>query len=129
MGQRGLAVGCAVWAVVGLLIASAGSGTVNDDARLLVFGATAVGVGAALLAAWLVLDGRPRWTGLCLVVSVVTPTWYAVIINLVPLVAGLILLSGRLNQGNRRGTEPRSSIPDVGDDQATAHVTRRSLGR
>ena len=129
MGQRGLAVGCAVWAVVGLLIASAGSGTVNDDARLLVFGATAVGVGAALLAAWLVLDGRPRWTGLCLVVSVVTPTWYAVIINLVPLVAGLILLSGRLNQGNRRGTEPRSSIPDVGDDQATVRVTRRSLGR
>ena len=101
MRHRGLAVGCAVWALVGLLIASAGFGTVNDDARLLVLGATAVGVGAALLAARLLLRGRPRWAGLCLVVSVVTPTWFAAAINLIPLLTGLILLSGVLEGRHR----------------------------
>lgn len=99
MRHRGLAVGCAVWAVVGLLIASAGFGTINEDARLLVLGAAVVGVGAALLAALLLLRERPRWAGVCLVASVVTPTWYAAIINLVPLVVGLALLSGRWIRG------------------------------
>lgn len=99
MQHRGLAVGCAIWAILALAIASMGFGSVNSDARLLVFAATAVGVGSAVLAARLLLRGRSRWAGLCLVISVVTPTWYAAVLNLVPLTAGLILLSGRWPRG------------------------------
>ncbi len=102
---------CGVWGVVGLLIASAGFGTVNDDARLLVLGATTVGVGAAFLAARLILRDHPRWAGLCLVVSIVIPTWYAAALNVVPLVAGLVLLSGRLTSWIRGPMGSNKSDP------------------
>lgn len=106
---RQLAVACVLWAFAGLFIASAGVASVNDDARLLVFGATVVGVGAALLAANLLVRDRPRWAGLCLVVSVVTPTWSAAVLNLVPLIAGLILLGHGLPSNPR---SPGLNPPD-----------------
>lgn len=101
MTRQRLAVACVLWAVVGLFIALAGLASVNNDARLLVLGATAVGVGAALVAANLLVRERPRWAGLCLAVSVVIPTWSAAVLNLVPLVAGLILLGGGLPSRTR----------------------------
>lgn len=105
MGQRGLAAGCVLWAALGLAIALAGFVAVNDDARVLVLTATTLGVGAAASAARLILLDRYRWAGLCLVVSVVTPTWGAAAVNLVPLVAGLVLISGWVSPQNRRLTE------------------------
>lgn len=95
MQHRGLAAVCAVWATLGMAIASMGLGAVNSDARLLVFAATVIGVGSALVAAVLLLWGHVRWAGLCLLISVVTPTWFAAALNLVPLVMGLLLVSGR----------------------------------
>jgi hypothetical protein len=115
MKHRGLAVACLMWAAVGLAIASMGIGTVNRDARLLVFAATAVGVGSAVFAARLLLRGRSRWAGLCLVVSIITPTWFAAVLNLIPLTVGLILLWSR----------PREAVGNPGPGRL-ALVTRRN---
>lgn len=106
MWHRGLAAASAIWAAIGLSIALAGFGSVNEDARLLVFSATVVGVGSAVLASGLLLRGRRRWAGVCLIVSVITPTWFAAWLNLVPLIAGLILLSGRVSDPNHGGRSP-----------------------
>ncbi len=96
MTRRIVSAGCVVWAVVGLTIAAYGWPQVNDDARLLVGSAIVIGVGAAVAAAVLAGRGAGRWAGLCLVISVITPTWFAVVVNLAPLVVGFLLLSGRL---------------------------------
>jgi hypothetical protein len=91
--MRGVtAVFCAVWAVAGSVLVGAGFTSVNSDARVLVVAAGLVGVGAAALAAWMAGRGSSRLAGALLVVSIVTPTWAAAIVNVVPLVVGLALL-------------------------------------
>lgn len=94
MNDRAIAAASAAWAGAGFLLAVAGLGTVNDDARTLVISATVLGVGCALAASALLVTERHRWAGACLVVSAVIPTWFAAWLNVLPLVAGILLISG-----------------------------------
>lgn len=93
--SRAAATASMAWAALGLAIALAGFGSVNSDALGLVTAATVLGVGTALVAASLLARGSERSAGACLVVSAVTPTWFAAWLNLLPLVGGLLLLVGR----------------------------------
>jgi hypothetical protein len=115
---------CLAWAALGGSVAAVGFGTVNADARLLVLSATVVGVAAAVAAAGFLARGRPRPVGLCLVVSVVTPTWAAAAVNLLPLAAGILLLalapSARAPAGTRcRPTGPSGRSPHRWVDRRT----------
>ncbi len=125
MSRWAIPVGCVGWALVGLLLAVSGLDNVNADARVLVLSATALGVGAALLAAWLWSRDRPRWAGLCLVVSVITPTWFAAALNLVPFAMGLALVTGRYQPRHRTtvrsGRARVRGLREVGVDGAVGH--------
>lgn len=59
--------------------------------------------GRRALAARPITRRHPRLAGLCLVASSVIPTWYAAVVNLIPIVAGLILLTAR--------TTPEIQVP------------------
>lgn len=91
----------AIWALTGAAVALFTFGDVNEDARLFVAGATVLGVGAALLSAWSAARSRHRLAGALLIGSaVVTPTYFAWPLNVVPLVAGVVIVRG--NQRARR---------------------------
>ena len=93
MKHRVLVICCLAWAAIGMAVAALGLGAVNDDARLLVYSATAIGVGSAIVAARLAAHDQVRWCGVALVISVVIPTWFAAYLNIVPLVAGIALIA------------------------------------
>jgi hypothetical protein len=78
-------------------------GTVNADARLIVATASVVGPLAAVGAARALGTDRDRLAGALLLVSVLTPTYFAVIVNVPALAVGLLLLGA-----------PRSILP-LGD--------------
>lgn len=81
-----------MWAVLGAVVALVSLGDVNDDVRVLVGFASVVG---PLLAAWAAVQLSrqvDRSAGTLLVLSaVLTPTYFAYVINLPPLVVGLVL--------------------------------------
>lgn len=82
-----------VWAAAGGAIAAGGFSDVTADARPLLFVISVLGPCAALAAASAFAIGRDRLAGLCLIAkAIVTPTYAAAALNLVPLVAGLAWL-------------------------------------
>jgi hypothetical protein len=75
---------------------------VNPDARLLAGIASLLGPAAAIAASIALSRRRDRWAGLLLVVSVITPTYFAWVLNVPALLVGLILL-----------TAPRVAVGDA----------------
>lgn len=110
---RYLVVACLGWAVVGAGIALSGMGEVNQDALAVVWSAMVVGVVSALVAGWFAYRDQPRWAGVALVVSVVIPTWFAVWLNLVPLVGGVLLIARSSGRSGSRA-EPAGSLGRAG---------------
>jgi Kef-type K+ transport system membrane component KefB len=81
-----------VWAVLGFVLAMSALGSVNPDARVVALVLSIVGPLAALVAAVAIRLGR-RFTGaIGLLLSVVTPTYFAWAVNLVPIVLAVALL-------------------------------------
>lgn len=92
--RRAVQLVAAWWAVTGVAVAAFTSSDVNDDAEVLVAGAHAVGFVSAVVAAWLLARGRGRGAGALLVLSaIVTPTYFAWLLNLPALVAGIVLVA------------------------------------
>ena len=85
-----------VWATLGLAIAFTALGSVNADARPFLAGASVVFPLAAFGAAFAASRNRLRLAGALLLVSVATPTYFALALNAVPLVIGILLVSGAL---------------------------------
>lgn len=90
--RRVLQGGSLVWAAVGAVIALGSLGQVNVDARYLVGLASIAGPLCAVAASRLLAAGADRWAGGLLVLSVLTPTYFAFVVNLPALVVGLALL-------------------------------------
>ena len=111
--RRYLVVACLGWAVVGAGIALSGMGEVNQDALAVVWSAMVVGVVSALVAGWFAYRDQPRWAGVALVVSVVIPTWFAVWLNLVPLVGGVLLIARSSGRSGSRA-EPAGRLGRAG---------------
>lgn len=91
--HHSLVYGILAWAAIGAIVAFGSLGSVNDDARVLVVVASVVGPLLAVGSARQFSLRRDRLAGALLVVSaVVTPTYFAYALNLVPLGAGLYLV-------------------------------------
>jgi hypothetical protein len=94
MGRRRvLQIGALGWAVIGASVALSALGDVNADARFFVGAFSIGGPLAAIGAAWLVGRRADRSAGALLVVSVLTPTYFAYILNLPALLVGLALVA------------------------------------
>ena len=83
--------GALVWAAVGLAVAVASLPSVNADALPLALTACAVGTTAAVAASIEVNRHHTRCAGLLLILSAVTPTFFAWVLNVPALLAGLVL--------------------------------------
>lgn len=81
-----------MWAVVGALVAFSGFSDVNTDARLFVGLASGLGPVAAIAGGVAVGRRLDRWAGVLLIVSVITPTYFAWVLNIPALLVGPILL-------------------------------------
>lgn len=94
MSRRGaLQAGALVWTVVGAAVALTALGNVNVDARVLVGTASMVGPLLAIGAALLLSRRADRTAGVLLVLSaVLTPTYFAYVLNVPALVVGFVLL-------------------------------------
>lgn len=90
--RRVLQIGALVWAAIGASVALASLGSVNADARLLVGAFSIAGPLAAVGAARLLGRGADRTAGVLLLLSVLTPTYFAYVLNLPALVVGLALV-------------------------------------
>jgi hypothetical protein len=86
-----LQVGALVWAVVGASVALVSFGSVNPEARPLVGVFSVLGPLAAVGAARVLARGGGRSAGALLLVSVLTPTYFAYVINVPALLAGVAL--------------------------------------
>ena len=93
--RQAVATGSLVWAAAGAAIALPSVGSADGDARLIVGLASTLGPLAAVAAASLILRGHDRAAGACLLVSVLTPTYFAYVLNLPALVVGLTLVAAR----------------------------------
>lgn len=92
-------IGAVVWAVAGAGIAFGALREVNPDARVVVVIASVLGPAAAVAAAVLVGRRQDRWAGAVLMLSVVTPTYFAAALNLPALLVGsYLLVGGRLQE-------------------------------
>jgi hypothetical protein len=81
-----------MWAGVGLALALSSLPAVNADARVFVGLACLFGPAAAILAAFALEHRRTRAAGVLLVLSVVTPTFFAYVLNIPAFAVGLTLL-------------------------------------
>ena len=90
--RRILQIGVLVWAAIGASVALASLGSVNADARLFVGAFSVAGPLAAVGAAWLLGRGADRAAGALLLLSVLTPTYFAYVLNLPALLLGLALV-------------------------------------
>ena len=88
-----LRIGALAWAVVGGAIAVLGLRQVTPDARLLVAVACVLGPTSAVAASRALGVRRDRLAGVLLLMSVVTPTFFAAALNLPALVVGAVLLA------------------------------------
>jgi hypothetical protein len=91
--RRVLRVGSLVWAVVGLSVGLVALRSANNDARFVLLAACIAGPAAALLASVSLANRRDHWAGALLLVSVVTPTVFAWVLNVPALLVGLALLT------------------------------------
>ena len=93
--RRVLQAGTLLWVVAGSVVAVGSLANVNDDARPLVAVAAIVGPLLSIWAAARLSQHADRSAGVLLVVSaVVTPTYFAYVINLPALVIGAVLALG-----------------------------------
>lgn len=83
----------ALWAVAGWAVAWSSFSEVNEDARLLVGVVSLLAPLAAAAAAVLLGRGQERLAGSLLLISVLTPTYFAWVLNVPALVLGLGLLA------------------------------------
>jgi len=90
--RQAIAIGSCVWAAVGAAVAFPALGSAGSDARVIVGLASTFGPLAAVAAAWLVVRGHDRAAGALLLVSVLTPTYFAYVLNLPALGVGLALV-------------------------------------
>lgn len=90
--RRVIQIGALVWAVVGGLVAFTALSDVNPDARFFVGFASVLGPAAAIAASIALSRRRDRLAGVLLIVSVITPTYFAWVLNVPALLVGLILL-------------------------------------
>lgn len=87
-----LQAGTLVWVVAGAAVALGSLGDVNDDARLLVGVASVVGPLLGVGAAVQLGRQADRSAGVLLVLSaLLTPTYFAYVINIPALILGMIL--------------------------------------
>ena len=111
MGRRRvLEVGALVWAGLGAVVALGALDEVNDDARLLVGAASVLCPLAAVGASRLLARGADRAAGVLLLVSALTPTYFAYVLNVPALVVGFALLAAPravLRQHHRRAEQVR----------------------
>ena len=119
--RRGVGAGAAVlWAVVAATIAAVGIvdivspsrevGRTEPLALTLIISCSIVGPIAALAAARLILRCRDRLAGLALVVSVITPTYFAAALNLPALICGVALLI--LPLANSKDARPQQGLTE-----------------
>ena len=87
-----LQVGALVWAAVGATVALGSLGAVNPDARAIVGIVSVLGPLSALLAATALAHHLDRLSGLLLLVSAATPTYFAWVLNVPALLVGLALI-------------------------------------
>jgi hypothetical protein len=92
MHRRVLQIGAMTWAAVGLVVALWSLGAATPDAWAVVALASAAGPLAALLAAFALAHHKDRAAGLLLLVSVVTPTYFAWVLNVPALLAAAALV-------------------------------------
>jgi hypothetical protein len=90
--RRTFTIGAAAWAAVGAAVAGSSLGRVDADALWFVGLAAVLFPLAAAGAAVALSRRRDRTAGLLLVVSVLTPTYFAWVLNVGPLVVGVALL-------------------------------------
>ena len=91
-----LRVGTLAWAALGAAVALAALPSVYADARVLVGLASVLGPLAAVGAAHLLARGRDRGAGgLLLASALLTPTYFAYVLNVPALVVGAVLLVRR----------------------------------
>jgi hypothetical protein len=90
--RRVIAVGAFVWAIVGAGVALSALGDTNADARVLVAVVSIAGPAAAVVAGQLLLRRRDRAAGWFLLVSVLSPTYFAWPLNVPALIVGFGLV-------------------------------------
>ena len=90
--KRVVQVGATVWAMVAFTVAAASLAEVGTDALLLVGAASVVLPLSAFLAAVAAAHDRLRVAGALLVLSAATPTYFAWVLNIPALLAGVVLL-------------------------------------
>src|SRR4051812_10560982 len=90
--KRAVQVGASVWALVAFTVAAASLPKVSTDALLVVGAASVVLPTCAFLAAVAAAHDRVRVAGALLVVSAATPTYFAWVLNIPALLAGVGLL-------------------------------------
>ncbi|MCU1484518.1 MAG: hypothetical protein JWN67_1264 [Actinomycetia bacterium] len=90
--RRPLQIGALVWAVIGASVALSALGDVDPDARLLVGAFSIGGPLAAVGAARLLARGAGRAAGALLLLSVLTPTYFAYVLNVPALLVGVALV-------------------------------------
>jgi hypothetical protein len=85
-------LGAIAWASAGVVFGVASIRSVNTDARALVIAASAIGPGAAFMASRALDQRRNRHAGWLLLLSVLTPTFFAWVLNVPALAVGLLLV-------------------------------------
>ena len=85
-------IGSMAWSVIGFALGLRSIGAVNGDARVLVLTVCVVGSGSALMASAAVASRHQRLAGVLLVVSVITPTFFAWVLNVPALLVGVVLI-------------------------------------
>ena len=91
--RRVQSLGALLWAVVGAAVALSSVSDVNADARVLVAAASIVGPLAAVAASRLLARGDDRAAGALLLLSALTPTYFAYVLNVPALLIGAVLLA------------------------------------
>ncbi len=84
--------GAIAWAATGLVVGFASVGSINADARPLVVAACLIGPAAAWMASLAIDRRHNRHAGWLLLVSVLTPTFFAWVLNVPALLVGLLLV-------------------------------------
>lgn len=123
-------VSAGIWVVLAAIfsidMATPGKGETCDACWIIAL-AGVVGVVAATCATLALMKGNMRRAGLLLVVSVITPTGFAYLPNLIALVAGIVLIvaSLRKSDANNRVDSSKTSAWTA----SLPHLIFSALGR